>query len=424
MDLIGAAEWSDLVNLAADVRSETQHELKQMTRQQDDWRRMNETLESLRGDISELWKRLDTFDDWPNLRHGFIEDLVNAGMERGRATDVIDEFGRSTARDVIRNLQKPIDAWALELDDCSIGRFAALAAADLSDAVGRFHRYAASTQPDNAALPEASGVFIEQLRDLYVSLTTASVHDLETLAKRIEHAVAEAIDPFLHVAARVAREIETSDDPARGRLGIEAADGIRLGLLVRSVARVVVWTAGWGEHSEVLLSWREAAREKTFESSFRPAHSKQIKQFLASPPAEGEAVSVEGWIGPVTIVHHGRKALSTAHVTDRRGHALQVGLPYIKLDSGGLVEGSYARLSGAFYQQHHDFEGPVFVPARRSLTQDSRHSWQDWVALRLMSAATPVPHNLCASWSWVLGSNGAANPLRYGTWASTRKGMH
>jgi len=111
-------------------------------------------------------------------------------------------------------------------------------------------------------------------------------------------------------------------------------------------------------------------------------------------------------------------------MTDRAGHTLQVGLPYIKLDSGGIVENTYVRFVGNLYRHHHDFAGQVFVPARRSLTQDSQHSWMDWLTLRLMPVATPVAHNLAARWSWAVGRDGAGNPLRYGTWASTRKGLH
>jgi hypothetical protein len=120
-------------------------------------------------------------------------------------------------------------------------------------------------------------------------------------------------------------------------------------------------------------------------------------------------VTVEGRVGKVKIVHRGRKVISSTSLTDASGAALAVGLPYIKLDSGGIVEGSYARITGRYSRTHADFSSPVLVPDRRNLTDDSRSSWLDWLALELSPICTPAAHHLAAAWSWVAGPDGAAN---------------
>lgn len=423
VELINASAWKDLVRLAVDIRKETTHDLEQMGRQQDDWRRMSEDVEVLRADFAATWRSPNTSEQWAAKQDSLIEELVAKGMEREEATEAIAAFGRATARDVMRNIEEPIAAWAPELEDCSIGRLAALAAADLSDAVGKFNQYAAHPHEEQVSTSAIVTRLRAQLRELHQELKSENRDDLEKLSKRIEGEIDDTLEPLLRAAAHLSDPIATTNDREHGRAGVAIADAIRLSLLLRSAARVVTWKSGWGESSALLRTWRAAARDKSFATVFRPPPLKQLGAFATSPPSSGQRVSIEGWIGPIAINHRGRKAISTAAITDRAGHTLQIGLPYIKLDSGGIVANTYVRFVGTYQLQHDDFDGPVFIPARRSLTQDSRHSWMDWLTLALMPVTTSVPHNVCGQWSWAPGRDGAGNPLRYGTWRSTRKGL-
>lgn len=424
LDLINDGAWKDLLRLASDVRKESEHDLKQMARQQDHWRGMSDGVEALRSDFAASWRPPDTYEEWVSKEEGIVEELVAKGMGREQATEAVVGFGRATARDVLRYMDEPISVWESELEDCTIGRFAALAAADLSDAVGKFNRYASHPPEEHVSTSAVVNHLLAQFRELHEELKGDSRDDLEKLAKRIEAHVDDSVESLLRGAAHLAGTIAAGDDAGPARAGVAIADAIRQSLLLRTAARVIAWTSGWTESSASLRSWRAAARDKPFATVFQPPQAKHLGDLAGSPPPDGRRISVEGWMGPVGIAHHGRKVISTATITDRAGHTLQVGLPYIKLDSGGIVANTYVRFAGTYHPQHHDFEGPVFIPARRSLTHDSRHSWMDWLTLTLMPLATPVAHNLCGQWSWAPGSDGAANPLRYGTWRSTRKGFH
>lgn len=424
LDLIGDGDWKELSRLAADVRKDATHDLKQMSRQQDDLRRMAHGLDIARDQVADKWHAPNTFSEWVAKQDSFVEELVQQGMERDRAIEAVRELGQASARDVLRNIEKPLTAWQLELENCTVGRLAALSAADLSDAIATFNRHATDPQEEHVTTSAVSSRVRGHFRELYDELKRDDDQQLEGRANGIETEIDEILEPLLRAAAFIAGPIGSSSNAGHGRTGIAIADAIHSCLLLRSAARVIAWTSGWGKGSALLGQWRTAAREKTFASTLVAPQVERLSDLAASSPADGQRISVEGWMGPITISHHGRKALSTATMTDRAGHTLQVGLPYIKLDSGGIVANTYARFVGNFYREHHDFVGHVFVPARRSLTQDSHHSWMDWLTLKLMPVATPVAHNLAAHWNWAPGPDGAGNPLRYGTWASTRKGLH
>jgi hypothetical protein len=94
----------------------------------------------------------------------------------------------------------------------------------------------------------------------------------------------------------------------------------------------------------------------------------------------------------------------------------RVGIAFIKLDSGGFVEGAFVSVTGRFTANDRVFGTPLIRVERRSLVEDSKHSWKDWVANELRHIYTPIPHALTLSWSWERGIVGPANQLRYGTW--------
>lgn len=425
LELIDGSSWKELKHFAAHMRNDVSHHVEDLARQQRECRHMTEGLALLRDEFEVRWRRPSVFEEWTNTQHRLIEELQGKGMERDDATEAIKDFGRATPRDVWRFMEQPIAAWESELDSCSIGRFAAFAAADLADAVARFNQYV-SHGGGEAHVPtaEVTAQLQTQLRQLHDELKNENRDKLERVASETEAQIESTLEPLIRAAAHLSGKIAASKDASLGRSGIAVADTIRLSLFVRSAARIIAWASGWGERSALLQRWRTAAHERPFKSVFQAPPTLSLRELVASHSADERRVAVEGWMGSITIAHHGRKVVSRGTLADRAGHTVTVGLPYIKLDSGGVVPDTYVRLVGTYYQQHHEFEGPVVIPARRNLTHDSQHSWIDWLTLRLMPIATPVAHNICARWSWAAGRNGAANPLRYGTWRETRKGLH
>jgi hypothetical protein len=100
---------------------------------------------------------------------------------------------------------------------------------------------------------------------------------------------------------------------------------------------------------------------------------------------------------------------------------IAAGVPHYKIDSVGLVAGSYARLSGTFRISSAEFSGPTLIVDRRDLTTDSETSWSDWLSLRLLPILTVIPHGLCVETGWTRGRDGPGNPVRYGVWSANKR---
>jgi hypothetical protein len=302
-----------------------------------------------------------------------------------------------------------------------------MAAADLADAVGRFNMaYEEGWQrkPAQHTVARANAEIDSLLRSLHQAISRGKRTLVLSKARKAEKRVQELFGPLLIAAAYWAQMSESTEGEnyeVIARRSIEVGDTIRQALFALSAARLAIWKADWPEESSFLEAWYSAAQSRTFESSFTAPAVTEIAEVARSPQKfNGKYIAIEGRVGPVTIRHRGRKVISSTSLSDATGAVVQVGLPHIKLDSGGMTPGSSAHVTGTFSTNHDDFQAPVLIPDRRNLTEDGRNSWLDWLTLQLLPIFTPTPHALCVRWSWSRGVNGAGNLLRYGTW--TRNG--
>ena len=419
------SNWPGLLRVAKKHRRVASRDLTAMAAQQKEWERLWRDVERLRVVAEKSWRPLAQRAEWPTLRQEIFAGLRSKGLTTEQARKSVAFLGRATAGDMLKRID--IDRSAQELEVGAISRFSAMAAADMADAVARFNTaYEAGRRrkPAKGAVMKASAEITTLLRNLRVALHSGRRNVVIARARRAERRTVQLLGPMLETAAywglRIADENNAGENNAESRRrAVEVADAIRKALFASSAARVVRWNAGWPEGSSFLKSWSEAAKAKPFETAFRAPPVTALSRIIRRPQAfDGKYLAVEGRVGPVTILHRGRKVISSTSLSDATGAVLQVGLTHIKLDSGGMVPGTSAHITGTFTTKHDDFPAPVFVPDRRNLTEDSQQSWLDWLSLQLLPVVTPTPHMLCARWSWSAGINGATNPLRYGTWAS------
>jgi hypothetical protein len=87
------------------------------------------------------------------------------------------------------------------------------------------------------------------------------------------------------------------------------------------------------------------------------------------------------------------------------------------------VPGSYAQFTGIFSRDDDIFHKPMVRVDRRQLKAESEESWSAWAQFNLRDIFVPVAHGLLATATWEKGFNGAANPLRYGTWRDQEEGL-
>jgi hypothetical protein len=138
-------------------------------------------------------------------------------------------------------------------------------------------------------------------------------------------------------------------------------------------------------------------------------------------PSPRELIAVEGTVSSLAITHRARKAVSQAELMGGGNSSVRMALPYIKLDSGGVVPGASVRVVGDWRQTLDWLDGGgALVVDQRNVGDLSRTYWRDWVTDALRFTFQASPHGLEMSWSWQPGPDGAGNQLRYGTWASRR----
>lgn len=413
-------DWAALATAAGEWRREAEAQLAQMAAQQDTWRALSDDVERLRGIAHDGWRPPGERPDWPEVRALLVADLPSAGFTPAQIEERIDGFAAATWRDMMSVLDRPMRRWARQLQRTARSRLCALAAADCADAVVAFNRAVEGPAPAaDADLDAIEARLHATLAAIHASLRVDPRADVATAARAAGEAAVEVLPGLLASAARRTAGGGVDDR----RLAVRVADLIRVALLVRSAGRLVLWNAGWPDRFPLLAAWRRRARATSVDTAFRPPAVTAIAEVVADPAAfDGDYLTLEGTVGPVEIVHRRGKPISSTTLVDADGVVVRVGLPHLKLDSGGLVQGTYAIVTGTYAEHHRDFATPVLIPDRRDLAADGRRGWLDWLQLELRPIVTPTPHELCVRWSWAAGVDGAGNLLRYGTWAGPARG--
>jgi hypothetical protein len=420
------ADWSGLDRKAGAYRRDAAGDLKGIRRQQAD-------LVQLAGDVATLekaaqrgWKRPKDRDDWPDIEAALVKKLRQKQLTPKQIEVGVANFAKADADDMMKPLKDPLAAYEHQLDASATMRFSALAAADVAAAVAAVNkavqRARSPKKPPEGLARSSTDKLFASLKALKAALRSGRRSSVLAKSAQCESAAAREIERLVDPVAYWIRLGNRSGQLEPARNGLPLADALRLALLASSAARVAAWKIALAESSEMRALWIEAAA-KSFASVYRPPAPTPLADVARAPARfDGKRITIQGLVGPVAIVHRGPdKVISTTSLSDGRGAVVSVGLSFIKLDSGGLVPGCYAVLTGTFRAHGEEFSAPTLQIERRRLAEDGKSSWLDWVQLQLLPVVTPVPHALGGRWSWAGGANGPGNLLRYGTWSDGRR---
>lgn len=210
---------------------------------------------------------------------------------------------------------------------------------------------------------------------------------------------------------RAAGAIAAGQSPAE-TVAISIGECARELFTAFAAGSLIAWETGWGRNWPRMASWCDTARN-TRSASMPFKRKPVLTTNQLSSRRDGSIVTVNGSIVSLTITHRGRKAISIATLQDDQG-LVELVVPYIKMDSGGMVPGCFARAVGIWRRANPETGRPGLLVDRlaaseaRGLAQAARFLIAD--------VASPWPHNLNLAWSLKPGSNGAVNLLRHGTW--------
>jgi hypothetical protein len=329
-------------------------------------------------------------------------------------------------RDAAKRMAAPLHDLAAGLTDLARDQLSAQMASTLALAVAAFNQ-GDSSQPaaTTAHVASVEKRLAAARKAVHVALQSANLTAVAAAATDLVAAArAQLFDQCLAPAAALAtrRRGPAGDFSADGRLALRYANAIREALHGIALGRYLAWAAYWIPEIDAIGMWIDAAQTLPFASAYQPPPAVSIAALAADPEGyDGQAVTVEGRLGAVAIVHRGRKAISSAAVADRKAKSITIAVPYIKLDSGGMTPGAYVRVAGVWQQSSKEVAGAALAIDRINLGELGKSSWSDWAKSKLAAVFQPTPHNLAAAWSWEPGANGAGNQLRYGTWFEKRR---
>jgi len=196
-------------------------------------------------------------------------------------------------------------------------------------------------------------------------------------------------------------------------ISIENGTAIReLFLLLLATKKMAF--AAINPNSKIYQEWQTASNKTTLTSKEAKIKLVTIDNLKKQGNKyNNKLVTIKGKITRVKITHKYRKAISFAFISNGTSE-VRITLPHIKIDSGGLVPGSYAKVVGKWLQKNEEsFDKPSLALDRISFSMLAKIHWKSWVALQLNKVYEIAPHSLNIQHSWKPGANGAINQLKY-----------
>jgi hypothetical protein len=356
--------------------------------------------------------------DWHERSRALREDLHERGLSRRKVGTALKTYSSLRADTVTVEHRHALANAETEIAPFARRCFAGLMGAHLAGAVAEFNlavkahvhepRDAAGATKRTVAVLERTerGYWQTLQRERIPSVDLGPSADLR---KRLSDATTYA------AALAVQRKHDAST--AEHRAALEAADAIRAVLRHYALRYQLHWAGSALAGSPELSEWWRGASHP-FASAARPPRRGSVPALAARPRSvrAGTPLTIEGLLVGLAVRHPAGKAISIATVRDARGHEVTVAAKHRKLDSSGMVPGSFVRISGEWAKDIREIGKPALSVERLALNDLAEQSWTDWVTARMRGTYEPTPQAITAGWSWEPGVNGAGNPLRYRVW--------
>ena len=421
------AGWSELAKLAsdrADVARERSSELDEGADRVAEILRWLDRLPDIR---RQLPPPANQRSDWRQLRPRIVEGLRKRGLSEAEARRAAARVGSFALADHAEETRQRLCDAAEKISELHQEVASSLCAALLAGAVSRFNRSAHRNDPERtAAASEEWCADVERAvrggeRGLHQALGAGDLFGAYLQARDLAMVAESHIEEGARHAAASARRRRATPNRSEHSLARRLGDCLRQLLRGVALGTVAGHAARGNERCPPTRDWLVAAGRLEFEDRTAiPAWSVARLAKGDFPPTR-EVVAVEGTVSSLAITHRARKVVSVAELTGAGDRSARIALPYIKLDSGGVVPGASVRVVGNWRRTLDWLEGgSALVVDQRNVGDLSRTYWQDWVTDALRYTFQPSPHGLEMSWSWQPGPDGAGNQLRFGTWAARR----
>lgn len=397
---IGSGDWKAVNQYAKRVTTQTQRRLKALARaQQEVVTSMQQLGESITR-MQSLPKSLRATPHWQQVRQGLLDMYGTTPAAAQRVEQRLAQLEQINPRQLAQKQQRQLATRAEDLDAAAKRLLSSLAAANFAQMMVALNaKKPPPATPDVKAAQEQKRI-AQSYAGLQKEIARAA---WPQVVARAELLVQRSLDTAKRAVLGMART-PASAGAAASQAALRSATLVRLSMQAYTLGLWVHWLAGWQGCTKVATAWQSAAQK--------------LKPSSQCTWPQGH--DVEGTVLNVKIEHRNGHAVSLAHVKSPQGVVL-IGLPFIKLDSTGIVPGAVVSVrcsparTVAWYPDQK-----VHQVLRFATEKSAKTHWADWLALHAQDLFASHPNGLAAQWSLRPGSNGAANVLRYGVWTDRR----
>ncbi len=427
LEKILSQDWDALTRQARKNMKAMDTKLAEMKIQQKKISNVVKKAETAEETVTANWTPLTNRDKWAEQRKKIAEELKKKGIPAQAIESEISKLEDIKPKNIFQVIKKFLNSSVTHLDNFAQANLSYYMGSIFLLSVSRFNLAVKSVKsiklPTEKALTKVQKDLSNKEQRIWSALKSKDLSKAIKLAQALTEWANDNLNDMTKYAAAVAKKRKQEpEDVKYGEMSLHIGDIIRDLLLAVAIGKRVDWLANWGASVVATSELIKAASSKKF-SVAQNTNQKVEISVLAQDPSKynGKEVTVKGFVGTVNIEHRSGKAISSAPIHDSNGNVVYLVLPYIKMDSGGLVKGSFARVSGTWNAKSNEINKPALQIGRRSLNEESKNSWIAWMEDSLRNIIEIIPHYLTAGWSWEPGHDGAVNSIRYGTWFE-RKG--
>ena len=423
--MILASDWSGIIAYSNTQMANILTKVSGMEGEQTAINSLFTELATLKEGFSAYFKGIKSVPDWPTHQANLEADLATKGLSQAEIDALIKNMtnhaGLNGYNYYVKHINKlsEIISYAYERHLAQyIYMYHAKASADFNIA---FATPQPLTYNISSKIYYLQNALEGKFENLYNKLRNedyaSALSSCQTYSTWVDSKMQSQIIPIM---ANLAQQRQSANNrfTTDGRRAMRAGDLFQTAIYAKGLFQWLAWYLQWHAEENRQEDVIEASNDLAISDISIPGDTVSVATLSNSPaPHDGDDVIIQGLLSNLTITHpYPGKVVSTAEVENSNGDKVKLVLPHIKLDSGGLVAGSYLKVSGKFHQANSEAGGqPAISIQRMSMTSMSKTNWNAWMRIQLKSVYQPVAHNLEMTFSAEPGVDGIMNPINYGT---------
>lgn len=416
-------DWVGIVSFCENTNLELDSKKINLDREQNKLNILFQKLHDIKEGFAEFSLKPNTFTEWDEARNQMISKMIEAGISLEKATDTVDKLGNRGGLNNYKFIKKIFNIKTENLDiaykeylACSIYNLQAIT----------FSKYnIASAVTQN--LPFDVSEKIDSLNENIVNKQSrifelAQAQDKDQLINFVTDFHTELL---LQTEQEIIPILADTDQKLRATQGDFTENGgiaMRAGTLLHdtffaiTINKWLLWICNWHQESISLSNFFEQTSKLANVPIEFNGLNVDIATLVNNPNEfDNRDLIVEGLVKNLTITQvSATKVVSTANVINTTDDKIKIVLPHIHLDSGGIVNDTYAKISGKFLVNNPEANDQpaisidIFAYKELAVT-----NWNAWLRNELRIVLDVPPHNLACEYSLLSGNDGAINPIKY-----------